>query len=95
MIELADGEAPHEKEEVDEMQELIVNGDAPKIQNTKWSAQFKDFVHYCVKKNPDHRWPAEKLLEHPWLRDAQGNQEAFVQVVKEWWEEPDLTSGDC
>ena len=34
------------------------------------SAEFQDFVSKCLDKDPEKRWPAFMLLEHPFLQGA-------------------------
>jgi serine/threonine protein kinase len=35
-----------------------------------FSADFKDFVACCLKRNPMERWTAEKLLDHKFIKSA-------------------------
>ena len=68
-IELAEGLPPYIDAEADRALFNIVQKESPTISG-RWSADFRDFVHRCLLKDPRRRWSAGALLEHPFLRDA-------------------------
>ena len=41
----------------------------PKIPD-EMSEQGHDFVLKCLTRDPEQRWSAEQLQEHPWVRNA-------------------------
>jgi len=38
----------------------------------EWSEEFNDFIACCLVKNPEERWSAVELLEHPFIKNARG-----------------------
>ncbi|WMV34749.1 hypothetical protein MTR67_028134 [Solanum verrucosum] len=42
----------------------------PKFENDKLSTEAKDFLRYCLIKNPKSRWSAGLLLNHSFLKSA-------------------------
>ena len=42
---------------------------------------FIDFLRQCLRLDPLQRWSAEQLLQHPWLRDAGGQNAADGAAV--------------
>lgn len=51
-----------------ELLDLIVQKPAPALDPAKFSKELCDFVAQTLVKDPEHRPPAEKLLQHPFLR---------------------------
>jgi len=62
----------------------IANNPPPKIDKTKWSEDFCDFLDHCLQKDPEKRWNTDQLLEHVWLKDAEGTQQNFVSEFAKW-----------
>lgn len=50
-----------------ELLDYIVNEPPPKLQHKIFSAEFKDFVDKCLKKNPDERADLKTLMNHAWI----------------------------
>lgn len=44
-----------------------------------WSDSFKNFIDYCLKKNPEERPSPRQMLQHPW---CVGQQQAVVNMAK-------------
>jgi len=49
----------------------IVDDDMPPVPGA-CSEDMRDFLMQCFKKNPADRPSAEKLFEHPWLKQTLG-----------------------
>ena len=77
-IEVAKGEPPYLSEHHTRILFNIVHKQPPSI-GKKWSAEFQDFVNKCLDKNPETRWSAEMLLEHPYLKDAENLKEEWIR----------------
>ena len=61
---------------------------------TYFSAELRDFLGHCLRKDPSTRLPAETLLQHPWLLRFQATSAEAARVnVLRWIEstknEPD------
>lgn len=70
-IELATGEAPYSTLKPLEVMIKIINSPPPNLpQNSSYSPQFVDFVSKCLQSNPEDRWTAEQLLQHPFILKA-------------------------
>lgn len=53
-----------------------------------WSESFKNFLGYCLKKNPDERPSPRQILQHPWClgqAKVKVKMDKFVQAV--WGDE--------
>ncbi|KAI8593344.1 kinase-like domain-containing protein [Geranomyces variabilis] len=63
---------------------MIPKLDPPKLKDTsgKWSAEFRDFLHVCLEKDPDKRPTADQLLQHPFMKPI-GNASAIVTELVE------------
>ncbi|XP_074591711.1 mitogen-activated protein kinase kinase kinase 18-like [Curcuma longa] len=44
----------------------------------------RDFLDKCLRKNPNERWTAEQLLQHPFLAEAEPPTEHTPRGVLEW-----------
>ena len=66
--ELASGNPPFSNIRMKrELMHTLINTDVEEI-SSFWSADFKDFVKVCLKRDPNERWTIERLLfEHPFL----------------------------
>ena len=50
-----------------------------------FSAEFRDFLGHCLRKDPNTRLSAEALLSHPWLLRHQASSfEAARSTVRDW-----------
>lgn len=84
-IELAQGEPPYISEHPTRVLYNIVQKNPPPI-SKKWSADFQNFIDRCLDKNPENRWSAEMLLEHPFLLGADQFRENWCDEYKKWKE---------
>ncbi|KAF4532841.1 hypothetical protein B566_EDAN014798 [Ephemera danica] len=55
-----------------ELLNYIVNEPPPKLPASYFSAEFKDFVDHCLKKNPAERADLKTLVNHTWLKKSEG-----------------------
>lgn len=86
-MELANGEPPHANVHPMKVLFLIPKQPAPRLEGSKWSKDFRDFVASCLTKDVDKRSSAKDLLEHRFIRSAgkvEGLQELIVR--KQDWE---------
>lgn len=54
-----------------ELLDYIVNEPPPKLPSGIFTNEFKDFVDYCLKKNPDERADLKTLMNHDWIRKSE------------------------
>eukprot|EP00644_Phytophthora_capsici_P006358 jgi/Phyca11/556721/estExt2_Genewise1Plus.C_PHYCAscaffold_940061 len=67
-LELAEGEPPLAHMHPMRAIFLIPNRAPPELREpTKYSAEFRDFLAVCLKKDPQERSSAENLLRHPFI----------------------------
>ena len=59
-----------------------MNKPAPKLKDPKWSPLFQDFIGKCLIKEPEERYSASQLLEHPFLANADSYREEFTQYLQ-------------
>ncbi|EXJ91937.1 STE/STE20/YSK protein kinase [Capronia epimyces CBS 606.96] len=86
-MELANGEPPHANVHPMKVLFLIPKQTAPRLEGSRWSRDFKDFVAACLTKEVDKRSGAKDLLKHRFIRSAgkiEGLQELIVR--KQDWE---------
>ena len=57
----------------------IVDDDLPPIPDV-CSEEMRDFLMQCFKKDPADRPNAERLFEHPWLKQTLGEVRVSVSV---------------
>jgi serine/threonine protein kinase len=50
-----------------EMAQTILDAHIPELPNGRFSIEFREFLHHCLRPNPDMRPVAEVLLSSPWL----------------------------
>lgn len=53
-----------------ELLEYIINEPPPKLEHEIFSAEFRDFVDQCLKKDPKERADLKTLMNHPWITKA-------------------------
>jgi serine/threonine-protein kinase 24/25/MST4 len=85
-IELANGEPPHASTHPMKVLFLIPKSSAPRLEGSKFSREFKDFVAACLVKDTDKRPSARELLKHKFIRSA-GKVEALQELIErkqEW-----------
>ena len=82
-IELAHGEPFYINDHQTRVLNNIVSKEMPPIAN-KWSAEFQDFVKECLNKNPETRWTAEMLIDHPFLKRAENYKQTWINEFTEW-----------
>lgn len=96
LLEVAQGKFPYHYQNNNpmgpiELLQLILEYE-PQLQDVLeegifWSDSFKNFIEYCLKKNPDERPSPKQMLQHPWCI---GQQQAVVNMgkfVKRLWGE--------
>ncbi|SAL97898.1 hypothetical protein [Absidia glauca] len=73
-IELATGHAPYAKYPPMKVLKLTLSNASPTLDldqtKHRYSKLFKDMIDLCLQKNPDTRPTAEKLLQHPFFKQA-------------------------
>lgn len=69
IIEMVTGEYPYkEMKGFLEMMEQINFSESPNVpQNEHYSAELRDFIDKCLKKDAEERGTVLSLLAHPWL----------------------------
>mmetsp|Transcript_11453 Transcript_11453/g.13134 ORF Transcript_11453/g.13134 Transcript_11453/m.13134 type:complete len:426 (+) Transcript_11453:267-1544(+) len=71
LIELADTEPPYANIHPMRAIFMIPNRPPPHLKTqADWSEEMNDFVRLCLKKNPEERPTASKLLEHPFVAET-------------------------
>lgn len=90
LIECATGEFPYDGgRSYIEMVQTILESDAPTLPSRRgdFSADFRQLVAQCVRKNPGDRLPADILLGSPWLRkNGAVDIKSAVRNVQSWIE---------
>eukprot|EP00298_Acanthocystis_sp_HF-20_P007840 c17318_g1_i1.p1 GENE.c17318_g1_i1~~c17318_g1_i1.p1 ORF type:complete len:141 (+),score=60.32 c17318_g1_i1:3-425(+) len=81
--EMAEGEPPYMDESPIQAMALIQNCPAPRLTDPSlWSDEFNNFITVCLQKNPNRRPPADKLLQHRFLKMACEPQELVPAIKK-------------
>ncbi|KAM7154151.1 uncharacterized protein RBU57_011809 isoform 2-T3 [Macrochelys suwanniensis] len=98
LIEMAEMEPPYH--ELNPMRVLlkISKSQPPTLRCPKrWSEEFKDFLRKSLEKNPEVRWSASQLLQHPFVAEVSEKRplreliaEAKAEVMEEVEEEEEL-----
>lgn len=86
LLEVAHGKFPYQSENPMgpiELLSLILDYE-PHLQDVPeegifWSDSFKNFIDYCLKKNPEERPSPRQMLQHPW---CVGQLQAVVNMAK-------------
>lgn len=85
-IELVNGEPPNASIHPMKVLFHIPKAPAPRLEGSKYSKDFKDFVAQCLVKDCDRRPTAKELLKHKFIRSA-GKVEALQELIErkqEW-----------
>ncbi|KAJ3070091.1 Mitogen-activated protein kinase kinase kinase kinase 3 [Podochytrium sp. JEL0797] len=61
---------------------LIHKLDPPVLQSAHWSSEFRHFLSVCLEKDPEVRWDADKLLNHPFLTTHTPNTTVIPNLLK-------------
>ncbi|WPH03855.1 Hypothetical protein R9X50_00673800 [Acrodontium crateriforme] len=79
-MELALGEPPRSDVHPMKVLFIIPKEKPPRLEGSKWTKEFKDFVALCLNKDGDKRPSARALLKHPFIRRA-GKTEMLKELV--------------
>merc|ERR1711935_185882 len=71
-IELAKGEPPHADKHPMKVIMNIPNNNPPQL-TSDFSKDFRNFVDYCLNKDPAHRPTAKELLKHSFIKKGKKN----------------------
>ena len=85
-IEMVNGEPPNASTHPMKVLFLIPKAPAPRLEGSRYSRDFKDFVAACLVKDPDRRPTAKELLQYRFIRGArkvEGLQE-LIQRKQMW-----------
>lgn len=55
-------------------------------ENIFWSDLFKNFIHYCVKKNTSERPSPRQMLQHPWCLAQSKIRVRMDKFVQQLWD---------
>lgn len=80
-MEMAEGEPPYMDLPPLTALRLIVLDGIPKLSETKWSKEFRDFVDSCLQIKVEKRATASYLLRHDFLKKA-CKKESIARVIK-------------
>ena len=64
-----------------ELLEYIVNQPPPKLPAKVFSAEMRDFVDRCLRKNPNERPDLATLLAHPWMNNVDSDNVDIAEWV--------------
>lgn len=86
-IEMVDGEPPNAGTHPMKVLFLIPKAPAPRLEGSRYSRDFKDFVAACLVKDPDRRLTAKELLQSRFIRGA-GKVEGLQELIlrKQMWD---------
>ncbi|XP_038615689.1 serine/threonine-protein kinase 10-like [Tachyglossus aculeatus] len=95
LIEMAEMEPPHHKLNPVRVLLKIAKAQPPTLRfPTRWSEDFKDFLCKSLARDPESRWSASQLLQHPFVLEVEDNRplreliaEAKAEVLEEFEEE--------
>ncbi|KAF2206817.1 hypothetical protein CERZMDRAFT_115552 [Cercospora zeae-maydis SCOH1-5] len=85
-MEMANGEPPRSDVHPMKVLFLIPKEKPPRLEGSKFSREFKEFVTLCLNKDPEKRPSAKSLLKHSWIKRA-GKTETLQELV---WMAKDL-----
>uniref|UniRef100_A0A8C5MIW5 non-specific serine/threonine protein kinase n=1 Tax=Leptobrachium leishanense TaxID=445787 RepID=A0A8C5MIW5_9ANUR len=99
LIELAEKEPPNHDLNPTRVLLKIIKSHPPCLKYRKlWSQDFNIFLEKCLQRNPQERFTASRLLEHPFVSRVADNQplrELVAEVLGEIIEEDDTRSYNC
>ena len=85
-LELANGHAPFAKYPPIKVLMLTLQNEPPTLdrENTKhkYSKTFKDMIDACLSKDPVKRPTAEKLLQHPFFKQAKKKEYIYKMILQ-------------
>ncbi|KAK0947793.1 hypothetical protein LTR48_004109 [Friedmanniomyces endolithicus] len=81
-MEMALGEPPRSDVHPMKVLFLIPKEKPPRLEGSRWSREFKEFVSLCLNKDPDKRPAARSLLKHAFVRKA-GKTELLQELVRQ------------
>ncbi|KAF2753958.1 Pkinase-domain-containing protein [Pseudovirgaria hyperparasitica] len=79
-MEMANGAPPNAETHPMKVLFLIPKAPAPRLEGSKWSKDFKDFIASCLIKDPDRRATAKELLRHRFIQRA-GRTETLRELI--------------
>ncbi|XP_036421315.1 TRAF2 and NCK interacting kinase a isoform X1 [Colossoma macropomum] len=59
---------------------LIPRNPAPRLNSSKWSAEFHSFIESCLVKNHTQRPNTEEMLKHPFIHGLQNERQTRIQL---------------
>ncbi|QIX02516.1 hypothetical protein AMS68_008033 [Peltaster fructicola] len=80
-MEMALGEPPRSDVHPMKVLFLIPKEKAPRLEGSRWSKDFKDFVAQCLDKDPERRPSAKSLLKHSFVKKA-GKTDLLQDLVR-------------
>ncbi|KAI4163668.1 MAG: hypothetical protein LQ342_002702 [Letrouitia transgressa] len=80
-MEMVNGEPPNANVHPMKALFLIPKAPAPRLEGSKYSREFRDFISACLVKDPDRRPTAKELLQHRFIRGA-GRVEILQELVQ-------------
>ncbi|EME82275.1 uncharacterized protein MYCFIDRAFT_165403 [Pseudocercospora fijiensis CIRAD86] len=80
-MEMALGEPPRSDVHPMKVLFLIPKERPPRLEGSRFSKEFKEFVALCLNKDPEKRPSAKSLLKHAWIRRA-GKTETLQELVQ-------------
>ncbi|CAG9334872.1 unnamed protein product [Blepharisma stoltei] len=88
LIELAEGQPPYINENPMKILYNISAKPPPTFQNKlRWSSEIKEFLGFCLRKNPEERMSAEELLRHPFIEEhiEETSKEQFAEYLEDFY----------
>ncbi|GIZ47282.1 hypothetical protein CKM354_001037800 [Cercospora kikuchii] len=79
-MEMANGEPPRSDVHPMKVLFLIPKEKPPRLEGSRFSREFKEFVTLCLNKDPEKRPSAKSLLKHSWIKRA-GKTETLQELV--------------
>ncbi|KAK3063616.1 Germinal center kinase 1, partial [Teratosphaeriaceae sp. CCFEE 6253] len=80
-MEMALGEPPRSDVHPMKVLFLIPKEKPPRLEGSRWSREFREFVALCLNKDPDKRPSARSLLKHAFIKRA-GRTELLRDLVQ-------------